>query len=384
MRILFWSETFWPRIGGVENLAARLLPALRLRGYQFAVVTWENLKSPDEIRYQGIPVYRYPFFSQGRQGSLPSMVEGRRQVAQLKQQFAPDLVHVNSYGHSVLFHLNTTSAHPAPVLVTLHQALPDEPVAHDSLLGHLLRTADWVTTCSNAVLTHARRLVPEIISSSSVIHNGIEMPALEPRPIPLDPPRILCLGRLVPEKGFDLAVAAFGVVLHRFPSARLVVAGDGPQEGKLKQQTIDLGLAHCVEFVGGVRPGKVADLIAQATLVLIPSRLEGFGLVALEAGSMARPVVATCVGGLPEVIVHEETGLLTESENSEALAEAIELLLEQPEKAERMGRAARERAQKEFGWERHVDAYDGLYRKLIMEAPSRASMNFRGTNRASR
>lgn len=99
---------------------------------------------------------------------------------------------------------------------------------------------------------------------------------------------------------------------------------------------------------------------------------------------MARPVIATRVGGLPEVIVHEETGLLTESENSEALAEAIELLLEQPEKAERMGRAARERAQKEFGWERHVDAYDGLYRKLIIDAREGASMNSRSTNRASR
>ena len=88
------------------------------------------------------------------------MIENRRQVAQLKRDFAPELVHINSYGRSVLFHLNTTGAHRAPVLVTLHQALPDEPVAHDGLLGHLLRTADWVTACSNAVLTHARRLMP--------------------------------------------------------------------------------------------------------------------------------------------------------------------------------------------------------------------------------
>jgi len=364
MRILFWSETFWPRIGGVENLAARLLPALRSRRYEFEVVTWENLKNPDQIWYQGIPVYRFPFFSGGHQDGLRSMIESRREVARIKQQFAPDLVHINSYGRSVLFHLNTTNAHPAPVLVTLHQALPDEPVAHDSLLGHLLRSADWVTTCSNAVLAHARGLVPEIISSSSVIHNGIEMPALESRPIPLEPPRILCLGRLVPEKGFDLALAAFGVVLHRIPSARLVVAGDGPQERKLKQQTIDLGLAHCVDFVGGVRPEKVADLIAQATLVLIPSRLEGFGLVVLEAGSMARPVVATRVGGLPEVIVHEVTGLLVDQENSPALAQAITLLLDYPEVAVQMGQAGRIRVRELFSWERCVDAYDSVYQKL--------------------
>jgi glycogen(starch) synthase len=210
------------------------------------------------------------------------------------------------------------------------------------------------------------------------------MPAQDPPPISFDPPRILCLGRLVPEKGFDLALAAFSVICHRFPGARLVLAGDGREWDNLKQRATELGLALSVEFVGGVPPDKVTDLIAEATLVLIPSRLEGFGLVALEAGSMARPVVATRVGGLPEVIVHEETGLLTESENSEALAGAIELLLEQPEKAERMGRAARERAQREFGWERYVDVYDGLYRKLIMDAREGASMNSRSTNRASR
>jgi glycogen synthase len=364
MRILFWSETFWPRIGGVENLAARLLPALQSRGHEFAVITWDNVEDADQILYQEIPVYRFPFFSGRHRDSLGSMIENRREIALLKQQFAPDLVHINSYGRSVLFHLNTISAHPASVLVTLHQALPDEPVANDSLLGHVLRTADWVTTCSSAVLTHARRLMPEVIPCSSVILNGLEPPPFDPPPIPFDLPRILCLGRLVPEKGFDLALAAFERVFRRFPSARLVVAGEGRQAGKLKQQTVELGLTDCVEFIGAVPPEKVADLIAQSTLVLIPSRLEEFGLVAIEAGAMARPVVATRVGGLPEVIVHEETGLLVNQESSPALADAISLLLDHTEVAVQMGEAGRRRVEEVFSWERCVDAYDTVYRKL--------------------
>src|SRR5438445_452456 len=161
MRILFWSETFWPRVGGVENLAATLLPALQARRHEFVVVTWENMEIPDVIHYQGIPVYRFPFFS-GPRDRLDPLIENRRQVAKLKQDFAPELVHINSYGQSVLFHVSTASAHPAPVLITLHQALAEGPVGRDSLLGHLLRTADWVNTCSNAVLAHARQLVPEI------------------------------------------------------------------------------------------------------------------------------------------------------------------------------------------------------------------------------
>jgi glycogen(starch) synthase len=363
MRILFWSETFWPRVGGVENLAAKLLPALQSRGYEFVVVTWENIELPDVIHYQGIPVYRLPFFSGGR-GSLEPMLEIRRRVAKLKRDFTPDLVHINSYGRSVLFHLNTTGAHRAPVLVTLHQALPDEPVEQDSLLGNLLRAADWVTACSASVLTHARRLVPEITPRSSFIANALEAPTFDPGPISFHPPRLLCLGRLVTEKGFDLALAAFQAVLSRFPGARLVIAGDGSERERLQQQMIRLELANSVEFAGKVAPETAAHLIDQSTLVLIPSRLEGFGLVALEAAWMARPVVATRVGGLPEVVVHEQTGLLVENENSQALAEAIAFLLDHPETATRLGRAARSRAEAVFGWERHVDTYDALYRKL--------------------
>lgn len=365
MRVLFWSETFWPRIGGVENLAARLLPALRSRGYEFAVVTWENLKNPDQIWYQGIPVYRFPFFSGGHQDGLRSMIENRREVAWLKQQFTPDLVHINSYGRSVLFHLNTTSAHPAPVLVTLHQVLPDEPVAHDSLLGHLLRTANWVTTCSNAVLAHARGLVPEVIPCSSVILNALEPPPFDPHPISFDPPRILCLGRLVPEKGFDLALAAFATIRDRFPGLHLIIAGDGPERVRLEQQVVELGLNGIVEFKGWVAPDTVLVLMNTATIVVMPSRWqEPFGLVALEAALMARPIVATRVGGLPEVVAHEETGLLVESENSEALARAVVSLLSHPDVARRMGESARARAQTLFGWESHVNAYDALYREL--------------------
>jgi glycogen synthase len=365
MRILFWSETFWPRVGGVENLAVRLLPALQSRGYEFVVVTWENTKVPDEVRYQGIPVHRFPFFSGGRQGSLDPLLENRREVARLKQDFAPELVHINSYGSSVLFHMSTVRTHPVPVLVTLHQALPDESVGRESLLGNLLRNSDWVSTCSVAILNHARRLVPEIIPRSSVIHNGLGEPAFAPQQIAFDPPRLLCLGRLVAEKGFDSALTAFATVRNRLPSARLVIAGDGPERSKLQQQTIELGLADSVEFVGSVPPETAAHLIDEATLVVMPSRLEGFGLVALEAALMARPVVAARVGGLPEVVVHEQTGLLVAVNDSQALAQAIVRLLEHPNIARQMGRAARDWARQKFNWERHVDAYDTLYQKLI-------------------
>lgn len=371
MRILFWSETFWPRIGGVENLAARLLPALQNHGHEFIVVTWEHVEMPDQIHYRGIPVFRFPFFSAGPEGSLTSFLEYRRRVAALKKDFAPELVHVNSFGRSVLFHLETAVAYPAPTLVTLHQALPDEPIGRRSLLENLLSRAAWVTCCSQSVLDHARRLWPEITLNSSVIHNAIELTEGEPRAISFDPPRILCLGRLVWEKGFDLALEAVSIVSRRFPETHVIIAGEGSELDNLKRQTRNLGLTDHVEFAGKIVPDQVAHWITTATLALVPSRLEGFGLVALEAGSFARPVVATRVGGLPEIIVHEETGLLTECGNSAALAGAVESLLAQPKRANRMGVAARQRVQEKFDWTRYVNTYDALYRHLCSDMNDR-------------
>ncbi|HEY3305034.1 MAG TPA: glycosyltransferase family 4 protein [Candidatus Binatia bacterium] len=128
--------------GSVENLAARLLPALRDRGHEFIVVTWGTPDLPSEELYGDIPVHRFPFFPGFQPGTINPLTEAAAKVRKLKQEFRPDLVHVNSYGCSVLFHLMTANAHPAPTLVTLHQALPNEPVGPETLLGKVLRYAD--------------------------------------------------------------------------------------------------------------------------------------------------------------------------------------------------------------------------------------------------
>ena len=369
MKVLFWSETFWPRVGGVENLAAKLLSALRERDHDFAVVTWESTALPDKIFYEDIPVYRFPFFASSNHSAIEQVMKCRRQIADLKDCFAPDLVHINSYGQSVLFHLNTSNAHPAPALVTLHQPLPEQPIQNDSLLGHLLRSSEWINTCSNAVLAHAQRLMPEIIPYSSVIYNALTAPKFDPQPLSCDPPRLLCVGRLVPEKAFDKALTAFTSVLERFPHARLIIAGDGPERENLTKQMNDLGLGNSVEFLGSISPEMVFHQMNKATLVVIPSRIEGFGLVALEAALMARPVVAMRVGGLSEVVVHEETGLLVEQDAVGGITKAILFLLGRPQTANMFGAAARRRAQEVFKFERYVDAYDDLYHRLARKPP---------------
>jgi glycosyltransferase involved in cell wall biosynthesis len=144
----------------------------------------------------------------------------------------------------------------------------------------------------------------------------------------------------------------------------LIIAGDGPERWVLERQAAELNLTGVVDFVGWVSPDKVPELINAATIVIIPSRWEGLPLVALEAASMARPIVATQISGLSEIVLHQQTGLLVDPEDTVGLAGAIALLLIHPEQAAQMGRAGRSRVQELFSWEHCVDAYDALYRKL--------------------
>jgi glycosyltransferase involved in cell wall biosynthesis len=365
-RILYWSERFWPTIGGVGISASKLLPALRARGYEFVVVTLrEYFDLPEEDQFKGIPVYRFPFWSSLAKGDVSRIVELRRRIAQLKQAFLPDLVHIGFLGGSVVFHLHTLDAHTSPLLVSMDSTFPDQQLGRDSLVGRTLRSADWITCVSAARLVEARKLVPEIIDRSSFIYNGRETPCCHPAPLSFEAPRLLCLGRLDRIKGFDIALRAFVSVASHFPKARLVIAGDGPERGQLERQAAQLGIQASVDFVGWISPDEVPVLMNTATVVVIPSRNEGLPNVAKEAALMARPLVATDVGGIPEVVVHEQTGLLVGKEDDFVLAKTIVRLLEHPDVAAEMGRAARLRAQQLFSLDRYIDAYGALYGRLI-------------------
>ena len=364
MRILFWSSAFWPSIGGVQVLAAKLLPALEERGYQHMVVSTKRGCVEHEIAsYKGIPVHYFPFWNS--MVDIEQLAQMRQQVAELKRTFAPDLIHINGVSRSDFFHHLTADASPAPVLVSLHSVWQPEA---DRLVERTLRHANWVVGCSAATLEEGRQRVPEMQLRSSVLHNGLEVPPVQPAPLSCDPPRLLCLGRLVREKGFDVALDAFTLLLDRFPQAHLIIAGDGPARDDLEQQASRLGLRNAVEFTGWVAPAQIPELVNTASVVVIPSRCQdAFGLVALEAALMARPVVAMRVGGLPEVVVHGQTGLLVEPENIKACAEAITVLLEQPATAAQMGQKGRDRARKYFSLDGYIEAYEALYRRLITE-----------------
>ena len=143
------------------------------------------------------------------------------------------------------------------------------------------------------------------------------------------------------------------------PDVVLEIAGRGPLEPALKAYARELGLAEAVRFLGFVSP--VQRAIEDSAIVVVPSLGEGFGMVALEAMERARPVIASAVGGLPEIVADDQTGLVVPSADADALADAIVALAGNLTRAAAMGRAGRERALAQFTPEQCVAQIEELY-----------------------
>lgn len=365
MRVLYWAHQYWPSIGGVEVLAAAFVGALRSRGYEFTVVTAHgNHPLPDEDVHDDVAIYRLPFLRAIEERDVDTVIRCTRAVRDLKRRLRPHLVHIQLSDPSALFHLRSARAHPVPTLVSVHVA-PPPPTNGPSLLADLLRSATWITANSDAVAADIEALLPGSAQRTSVVHPALAAPPGPPRPLPFAPPVLLCLGRVVADKGFDIAVDALPAVRAEHPGTRLVIAGDGAQRTALERRVRDLGVADAVTFTGWIAPGDVAALIDRATIVVVPSRWrEAFGLVALQAAQGARPVVCTDAGGLPEVVEHGTGGLVVPIDDRQALARAVCRLLRAPDEARRLGAQARARAAERFNWSAHLDAYATLYDRL--------------------
>jgi glycosyltransferase involved in cell wall biosynthesis len=371
MKVLYWTDFFLPRIGGVETFGGDLIPALQARGHEVTVVTSSlNTDLPEFDHVGSIPVHRFPMWRALRSNNLRELVSIRRAISALKRELRPDVTHLH-FGATSYFHLQTRSAAYTPTLTTVH-ALTQTSLTETSLLTSVVHASQAVNAVSAAGYQLLSRAFPEAADRLSFVYYGLGPSSgggCEVIPPCFKEPILLCLGRLAPQKGFDLALRGFALIEKVVPKARLMIVGEGVEEWALKQLASDLGIAEKVDFTGSVPPEDVYTVINKATMMLLPSRFEGLPLVALQAAKMQRPIISSAVDGLPELVVDQESGLVLKDNNPQDLAEAILSLLRGPEKAIDMGKALARRFEERFGFDHCVSRYERLYRK-VLERPS--------------
>ncbi len=178
-----------------------------------------------------------------------------------------------------------------------------------------------------------------------------------------DDPVLLAVGRLELVKGHRYLLQALPTLLATYPRLRLWVAGEGSLRPRLAQQAASLGVAETVDFLG--YRDDVPSLLAACDLVVLPSLEESFGLVVLEAMAAGKPVVATRVGGIPEVMAGSENGWLVPPANPGALAAAIREALSQPAEAARRAQAGAQRVRERFQVSTMTESIAQLYRRVL-------------------
>ncbi len=166
------------------------------------------------------------------------------------------------------------------------------------------------------------------------------------------------------------------MLAREFPDLEVLLVGNGIERGPVVELAAELGIGDRLDASGAVGVDDVSAVYQRASVVAVPSRYpEPFGLVAVEAGLARRPVVASAVGGLPEVVDHGVTGLLVAPDDPEALADALATVLRDRALATRFAHAGRARALDRFGMERHTSAYEHLLQECAARGPARLPNN---------
>ena len=343
-------------ISGSENHLLLLLPALRARGYDVRLVMLHEdepgaAELADRLEHDGVPVDRMRM-----RASVDPLVFGR--LARSIRRARPDVVHTHLV-HADFHGLTAARLARVPLLVSTKHGF--NPFRSRRAFAAADRTVARLADVHVAISAGLARYLAENegfdASAFEVVHYGIE-PGPEP-PSPPGEPRLAIVGRLIPIKGHEVLLEALRLARDDVPELTLEIAGDGPLDSKLRATVTRLGLAERVTFLGRVAPP--APVYERAEIVIASSFGEGFGMVALEAMERGRAVIASDVGGLPEIVAAGETGLVVPSGDPASLARAIVELARDPQRTAALGAAGRQRALSAFSQVRCTERTEALY-----------------------
>jgi len=362
-------------ISGSENHLLLLLPALRERGHDVRLVMLHEgepgaAELADRLERAGVPVERMRM-----RASIDPLVLGK--LVRSIRRARPDVVHTHLV-HADFHGLPAARLAGVPLAVSTKHGF--NPFRNRRTFATADRTIARLADVHVAISAGLARYLAENegfdARAFEIVHYGIEPGA--PPPAPPGEPSLAIVGRLIPIKGHEVLLEAVRRARDEVPGLALEIAGDGPLETQVRATVTRLGLDDRVTFLGRVAPpGPVYE---RAEIVVVPSFGEGFGMVALEAMERGRAVIASDVGGLPELVAAGETGLVVPAGDPAALAGAIVELARDPARTAALGAAGRERALSAFSQERCTERTETLYltgarRRSRTSSQARSSAN---------
>ena len=363
-------------IGGAETVVENLTNVLAQKGHEISIFT-TSASSKDKVEeYKGITVYRY--------GTNFKVASGRFSLSLLKDplKYPTDLVHVHaSVPMGDIAGLLYAKRKNTPLIVTTHLDVGSYKgviiksfyYLYCKLITKLLSRADTIISPSEYYINEAG-VLDKYKDKAVVIPNGINVEDFdvpyskeecrEKLALSFSERILLCVGNLEPRKGLDILIKAMPKILKNVQDTKLVFVGNGVMRNELKKLTERLGIVKHIKFVGFVDKSEKVLYYKSADVFVHPSMYEIFGIVNLEAMACGVPIVASKVGGVPDVVKDGENGLLVPPKDSEALADAIIYLLENEDVRDKMGKNGWEKVG-DYSWKRIAEETEKVYQEVI-------------------
>jgi glycogen synthase len=387
-RIALVPSSYPPALGGVEELTRHLALNLIAAGDEVEVWTGTPVDTDPETTevLDGLVVRRLPMPLPAT--NWPAVARtatiGRRTLGSLRRAvraFRPDVLHVQCFGPNGTYATRLSRSAGIPLVVTLQgETVMDDADIFEhsrilrSSLRQGLRQAAAVTACSAFTLADAEARFGLAPGRGRVISNGVDVdqgearrPVGRPVAVPEDRPYVVALGRLVHKKGFDLLIDAYAGIPEADRDFDVVIGGSGPATAELGQQVTDLGLVGRVHLVGRLSREEVADAMARALVFVMPSRLEPFGIVLLEAWRAKVAVIASSRGGAGEFVRDGEDGLLVDPTDVAALGSSLRRLAADEQLRRRLAAAGHDRV-RDFSWPAVTRRYREVYEAVVPAA----------------
>jgi D-inositol-3-phosphate glycosyltransferase len=378
-KICLVTHFFPPHMGGIEKVSYEQSKRLTKIGYQIDVLT-SKIRGRNEHPARGIRVFNYSTINLAERIGVPYpilSVDAYRKFAEVIRKC--DLVH--SHGHVYMSSYlagKVAKRYKKPFVLTQHNTFIDyqswlNTIEHlnDLTIGKaVLNDADRIIVVSNKTRDYVRRLGAEK-TKISVIYNGVDTDYFHPANkmesrkklgLPKNRKIILSVRRLVYKNGLGTLIESVPLVARNHPDTLFVVAGKGPSRKLIEDRIKELGIEDNIKLTGFV-PDKLLPMYYDAAdyFVLPSASGEGLPLVLLEAMSSGLPVLATKVGGTPEIINHMKDGVLVPPRNPELMAEAMSKLLSEEELGAAIGEEARRIVVDRFSWENNLRQLQTIY-----------------------